>query len=212
MAKQFRLDQFRRNRAAIYRDESFVGPAAVLMKRRGHQLFPSPRLAGKKHGQVGRRDAADLFHYFYESMTATHQVDIGIMCAAAPAPGQPLRPVDELLTQRGRQRLQFLGAERFQQIVISSKSRRVQRAGGTAMAGHQNYFGVRHLGLKAPQYREAVRAAQHHVAKNYGPPGVAQHLKRIFGGRGSTHYPTLAGKHGADKVAHLLLVINYQRV
>src|SRR5216683_2015066 len=31
MAKQFRLDQFRGNRAAIYRDESFVGPAAVLM-------------------------------------------------------------------------------------------------------------------------------------------------------------------------------------
>jgi len=80
------------------------------------------------------------------------------------------------------------------------------------MAGHQNYFGVRHLGLKASQHREAVRAAQHHIAKNDGPPGVAQHLKRIFGGRGSTYYPTLAGEHGADKIAHLLLVINYQRV
>ena len=44
---------------------------------------------GRGHGQAGRGHAADLLHYFYESMAATHQVDIGTMRAATPAPGEP---------------------------------------------------------------------------------------------------------------------------
>jgi hypothetical protein len=38
------------------------------------------------------------------------------------------------------------------------------------------------------------------------------HLKRSFGGRGSTYDPTVTGEHRADKVADLLLVINHQRM
>src|SRR5260370_26288179 len=132
-------------------------------------------------------------------MTATPQVDIRAMRAAAPAAGEPLRPADELFAQRGRQRLQFLGAERLQQIVVSAKGRRVQRAGSTAVSGHQDDFGVWQLRLKASQHRKTVLPAQHHIAKNNGPAFLAHPFKRSFGGRGSTYFPTLTCHHGSYK-------------
>jgi len=59
MAKQFRFDQVRRNRAAVDRDERAARSRASLMDRFRDKLLASTGFAGDKNRRFGWRDLVD---------------------------------------------------------------------------------------------------------------------------------------------------------
>ena len=113
MAEQLGLDQFGRDCAAIHRHERLVRAAAAPVQGQGHQFFPGAGFAGQKDRQVGRGDAADLFHYFDERVAAAHQVYLRSMRGRPLADRHAVRPAGELIAQGRGQRLQLFNAERL---------------------------------------------------------------------------------------------------
>src|SRR5207237_1236941 len=75
--EEFGLDQLGGQRAAVDRDEWFIGTCAAPVNSTRDDLFACAGLARDQDGQIGCREPPDEFHHLDEGGAAPDQIEIG---------------------------------------------------------------------------------------------------------------------------------------
>jgi hypothetical protein len=208
VTEELTLEQVRRHRGAVERDERTRTARARRMQRTRDELFARARLAVNQRRSLTRADAQDQIAHALHRRTVADELG-------------RLRKLFERLLQALHFRLQAmvlhracdadaeqLRVDRLGQEVVRADAHRPDRGFHTAAAGHDDH---RDTGLRA-QHALAQRQAVHLAHAQVGDDCV----ERLLGGeverlgRRGGRYDLVAeaGETGLKQVAVVLIVIN----
>ena len=157
VAEQLALDQARRDRAAVDREEMLAAAPAQVVDGLRHHFLAGAAFAADQHRRRGARDPRHLVvDPAHRRRTApqlpevTVLVDVGVEVADFAVERRRRR-------QTRQHRAQLAFRNRLLQVIGRSQAQRVQRRIERRMAGHQNDFGFRQpVGLVQQLHAAAV--------------------------------------------------------
>src|ERR1051326_392037 len=138
MAEDLRLDQRRRDRAAVEGDERFVAPARKRVDRVRHDLLARARLADDEDVRVGVRDHLDLFEELLHPRRLADQVPERAHLLQLPAQLEDLL-LHELLVFDGLEDdLQAREVHRLRHVILGADLERLHRRVDGGVAGEDD--------------------------------------------------------------------------
>ena len=206
VAEQFALQQLRRNRSGVQRDERLARTRRLVVQRMRDQFLAGAGLAGDQHRQRRLRQAADRAEQRAHRRRVADQLGRGRGIAVLCGLGGFFR-----IRQGARgQRHGIVQVERLGQEFMRAAAERTGGAGDVGVRRHHDHRQLRVRGLQLVQQHQAVVAGHAHIGEQQ--VGRTTRTQGLQGGGGAVetvHRVARIAQGGGQHEAYRTVVVDH---
>ncbi len=210
--EQLRLQQRRRERRAVDRDERLRRVGRVEVDRPRDHLFARPRFAADQNvGAVGGQLAdqlVDVDHPRIVTYQLVQLVGARLFFGGAPRP----LPRASVLEHLGQHAPQVVQVERLDQEVVRAFAHRRHHRRHVVVGRHQDDVDRRRALAEQLQQREAVESGHPHIGNHDVGQALIYYGERALGILGGAHFGDVVGQRLGERLADRGVVVDDQDV